>query len=138
MQYTTEYEFNTFILGRITSTAGRYKTICDYAEVSGNGIACIAIKLRKSYKKEFSAEELKFTEEVAREYWIERLANMSAVELIAQGRVSTTTLTLMHQLTEEDFSEVVKKATMISKDLNDAVVGAEKSTNSNAVPSKYL
>jgi predicted HTH domain antitoxin len=82
--------------------------------------------LKTEYESSYPVDELVMTESKESEYWIKRLAKQGAVELIAQGRVTSETMFKISSLPRKQFEECVAEVTKIASYLNHVTKEAEK------------
>lgn len=138
----SEFEYSTFVLGRCSTPASKYaKVIQDITDTKATPFwrknrshIKMLKKVKSNLEKEYKSDELQFKNNVEQvEYYVERLAKRSAIELLATGKVSVETMEDMTCLGNDNFIACVRKATIISSQLNNEVQGAEKSVQQDDV-----
>lgn len=131
----TKFEYTTFGLSEYTTVASKYRKICeDLNKINSvflknkeqKDCICILKELKTEYESSYPADELVMTEQKEKEYWIKRLAKHGAVQLLAQGKVSSEIMFKMASLSSLDYEECVKETTKLSSYMNDVTQKAEK------------
>jgi len=131
---TTKFEYITFVLSSYPTVASKYRKICEDLKIESSmsyfGRDKTRIKLltdlKTEYESSYPVDELAMTESKESEYWIKRLAKEGAVELIAQGRVTSETMFKISSLPRKQFEECVAEVTKIASYLNHVTKEAEK------------
>jgi predicted HTH domain antitoxin len=131
---TTKFEYTTFTLANYPTVASKYKKICEDLTLENSrsffnknkSLIQLLGDLKSEYESSYPKEELVMTEAKESEYWIKRLAKEGAVELIAQGRVTSETMFKISSLPRKQFEECVAEVTKIASYLNHVTKEAEK------------
>jgi hypothetical protein len=143
MKTITHYEYTTFVLGEHPHPLAQYRQITHDLSLAkrwfrGNKKNVkVLTKVLAEWNQRNTLSELTNADS-ERMYWIDRLAKRSAVELLSTGKVSADTMFKMACMTTEDFSECVKRATILADRLNKTTQGAEQSVNLDTVPADML
>jgi|TARA_B110000503_G_scaffold37177_1_gene60829 hypothetical protein len=138
----SEFEYNTFVLGRCISPASKYSKVNnDITEANSvpfwrknKARITMLTAVKTKLEIQHSSTELKFADDTEQvKYYVERLAKRSAIELLSTGKVSADTMEDMTCLGNDYFIDCVRKATIIASQLNAEVQKAEKSVQQDDV-----
>jgi predicted HTH domain antitoxin len=73
------------------------------------------------------------------DFWIKKLAKQGAVELLAQGKVSASTMSKIASLEYNEFVECVRETTKLSSFMNEIAKKAEREVQpQDIVPADYM
>ena len=143
----TKYEYSTFVLGGYPTVASKYRKVnedlsAESSKTFGKDKTLITIlnSIKSEFESMFEQDELSIDDDLQeKEYWIKKLAKQSAVELLAQGKVSTETMFKVSCLDNNSFEECIKETTKLSTHLNHVVQQAEKTVKpSDIVPEELM
>jgi histone H3/H4 len=143
----SKFEYTTFVMGRCSTPAAKYTKVNEDLE-DANAVPFwrknrAHIKMLNEVKSglelEYSTTDLQFSNSIEQiEYFVERLAKRSAIELLSTGKVSSETMEDMTCLGSDYFSDCVRKATVIASQLNNEVQAAEKTVQQDDVVPKNM
>lgn len=144
MKTFTYFEYTTFVLAEYPHPLAQYRKITSDLKLAkrwfrGNKANALVLEtVLAEWKDQYDLETLEADLTAEKEYWIDRLAKRSAVELLSTGKVSTETMYKMASFAEADFVECVKKATLLADRLNKTTQSAEQAVNLNTVPADMM
>jgi predicted HTH domain antitoxin len=143
----TKYEYVTFTLGEYPTVASKYRKISEDLErqqsLSWYNKDKKFIELLTSIKKEYDSsypiEDLIMDAKKETDFWIKKLAKQGAVELLAQGKVSASTMSKIASLEYNEFVECVRETTKLSSFMNEIAKKAEREVQpQDIVPADYM
>jgi hypothetical protein len=119
----TRFEYETFTLSNYTSTASKYKRICDdYHDNQGvNPYSA----LMQDMERRYSVSELELTDKDERDYWIHTLGKQAGIQLVTSSRVDSETMMKLSCLDDEGFEQAILVCTKIARELDRKVKAAE-------------
>jgi predicted HTH domain antitoxin len=135
------------MLASYPTVASKYRKICEDLKIESSMSYFgrdktrrkLLTDLKTEYELSYPAEELIMTESKESEYWIKRLAKEGAVELIAQGKVTSITMSKISSLPRKQFEECVAEVTKIASYLNHISKEAERTvTPDDIVPDDLM
>lgn len=139
----TAWEYKTFRLGEEPHPYKKYKLLQQdqqSAEFKADPLFQDAVmKVRNEFLEEYADQIVAWNEggtELEADAWVHKLARQSAVELLAEGKVTSQTMLLMTLLGEDKFKECVRMGGELANELNSTVQGVEEDLRT--VPDHFM
>jgi hypothetical protein len=136
----SKFEYTTFTLGEYPTIASKYRKVKEDLAQANKGwskdkaLVSMLTSVKSDLEANNTSELLDISDEHAeREYWIQRLANRAAVELLALGKVSPDLMFKITCLDPNDLVECIRKCTVLSSQLNHEVQAAERTVQTGDV-----
>lgn len=132
----TRFEYETFDLADYTHPAMRYHKILSDIENAqifyGRHInlkytnAKYLLDLKSELDETYSKEELKLTNRIQTDFWINKLGKDAAIQMIMTSRVDHDTMLRISCLEDNDFEKAIMTCARLASEIDKKVKEAEK------------